>query len=41
MHEIGKVYNYHGVEPAPGVNNGNTSASNIKIQNQRKNQQVS
>ena len=41
MHEIGKVYNYQG--EGNGVNpNGNaTSAANIKIQNQRKNQQVS
>ena len=38
MHEIGKVYNYQG-EQANG--SGNTSAANIKIQNQRKNQQVS
>lgn len=37
MHEIGKVYNYQG---DGGANGGNTSAANIKIQNQRKNQQV-
>ena len=45
MHEIGKVYNYQGGDGSnagqmnPSANN--TSAANIKIQNQRKNQQVS
>lgn len=38
MQEIGKVYNYQGEGIGP---NNNTSAANIKIQNQRKNQQVS
>jgi len=35
MHEIGKVYNYQGSSDGAQVN---TSAANIKIQNQRKNQ---
>jgi hypothetical protein len=35
MQEIGKVYNYSGEGVA--INGGNSSAANIKIQNQRKN----
>lgn len=46
MQEIGKVYNYHGevgigVGSNSGSGVGGASAANIKIQNQRKNQQVS
>ena len=36
MQEIGKVYNYSG-EGVAANNGGNSSAANIKIQNQRKN----
>ena len=44
IQEIGKVYNYHGDNMANNStahHGANTSAANIKIQNQRKNQQVS
>ena len=41
IQEIGKVYNYHGEGVGANNVNANTSAANIKIQNQRKNQQVS
>jgi len=37
MQEIGKVYNYQN-NGGEAVLNVNTSAANIKIQNQRKNQ---
>lgn len=38
MQEIGKVYNYQGGGGAADNSQVNTSAANIKIQNQRKNQ---